>query len=126
MSINVNHITGATSDFSLKLFSLIVGVIGTICCLSSISSNVVLYLIGAVFFANIALNAFQTKVSVMLDSGTAYVITLLIFEKAKAETIKSNIEMMTNARNYDTNVRIASENQTQQVVSAINNLSSNS
>lgn len=126
MSINVNHITGATSDFSLKLFSLIIGVLGTLWCLSSLSDNTFIYLIGAIFFANIALNAFQTKVSVLLDSGPAYVITLLIFEKAKAETIKTNIEMMTNARNYDTNVRIASENQTQQVVDAINHLSSNS
>ncbi len=123
MSINVNHITGATSDFSLKLSSLIIGIFGALLWYCFTVKNPLVSFIGIIFFLNLALNAFQTKVSVLLDNGSAYQITLLIFEKAKAETIKSNIEMMTNARNYDTNVRIAAENQTHQVVDAINNLS---
>ena len=123
-SINVNHITGATSDFSLILPFLIIGILGALMCLIETKNNPLVGLIGLIFFVNLALNAFQTKVSILLDSGPAYEIFLLFFEKEKAETIKTNIEMVTNARNYDTNVRIATETQTQQVVDAMNNLSS--
>ena len=137
-AININHVVGASSNFHLKTGSFIVALLGTLYSLSQIgSSYTLLFLILSIFFINMALNAFQTTVTTRIDDGASYVISLLFFEKSKAEAIAHNITLMTNARNYATDVQVQVENQTaqqrqerqqetQQVVDAIHSLSSRS
>ena len=139
-AVNINHIVGCSSNFYMNLSSHIFGIIGLLITLNckqtlGIKPSPVLVIIFSIFFICMNLNAFHTNASVSFDSENNYEISLLIIEKAKAEAICQNITMMTNARNCDTNVRLNMENQTiqqkeqmqeetKQVVDAINNLSS--
>lgn len=122
LTVDVNHISGTNVDFHVAFGQLIFGAIAFLLGLGGVFSSKpsFLGLVALLFGALYALNALQTTVKVALDSGDVILISLVIFEKDKANVIVNSIKQMLTARTYDTNVRIHSENSTDRIVNAIN------
>ncbi len=121
-TIAVNQIASVDTDFRLIFKHLLLGIIeaiiGLVCMDSSTALGVILLLIGIITI----INSFQTMLIINTTSGAIKGASFLIFEKAKAEKCAEQINMLISQRMDDTNTRVHTENQTDALVNAINNI----
>lgn len=131
-TVDVNQIVSAVSNFKVTPLTLIIGFFLGITGLLGIFEGIalipslgignliealVITFIGVVLF----LNSFQTTVGITLASSEEITLPLVIFEKSKAELIRSTISRICAVRTYDTNTRVHTEYQTSQIVDALQN-----
>lgn len=121
-SIPIEQISAVSADFKLQSVKFFIGVLfmftGLVTLIPSFLLGLILLLIGA---SNI-ISAFQTELSIHMASGSSWVISFLIFEKAKAEQAAEQIEKLISRRYDATDVGMHTEKQTAALVDAISSL----
>lgn len=116
-TVPINQISSVGTSFSLLLKNLIVGVIAAFLGLALMGDTVLGGLIVLLLGVSMAINSFQTVLTVNTTSGNEFEISFLIFEKSKAEQAEYQINQLVSHRLDDTNNR----QQTDRIVDAINN-----
>ena len=131
-SIDVNQIVSPVSNFKVTPLTLILGFFLGIGGLLSIPEAIAsvpsagidnllttlfLTLVGILLF----LNSLQTTIGITLTSGEIIAIPLVVFEKSKADLIRERISQICSARTHDTNTRVHTERQTNQLIDALQN-----
>lgn len=113
-----NQIASVDTDFRLQFKSLLEGVVVAFIGLACMSGSTFMGLILLILGVLMALNAFQTVLSIKTTSGNYKNVSFIIFQKAKAEQAAESILNLISGRMADTNVR----QQTDRVVDAIGNI----
>ncbi len=137
-TLDVKHIASVDSNFSVSFGRLIIGALlasllpGGLAVLFSGSPTApygIVYIFLGLMGISMALNAFQTNVTIATTSGERVVISFIIFEKSKASEMEHYISQIIAERTYDTNVRIHTDrsiaeeqNQTDRIIEAINGI----
>lgn len=123
--IDIAQISGASSDFKIKLgqmiFAFFIMLFG-VACLTGKGGMPILGIFLILLGIDGILSSIQTTVTIRESSGTTHVISLVAFEKGKAEVIKQRVEKVRHNRLYDTNVRIHANDAADRVVDAIGQL----
>ncbi len=116
-TIPVSQLSSVESNFKLHLGRLLSGLIILIIGLSMLSEMFLLGLILLVVGANRGITAFETILTIKTTAGDIKNISILIFEKSKADEAENQIRQIISERLDDTNNRV----QTDRIVEAINN-----
>ena len=120
-TIDVNQIVSPVSNFKVNPLPLIIGCLLALNGLVSVGNDPLLALIEMLVGTFLTLNSLQTTIGITLTSGEAIEIPLVIFEKGKADLIKEKISQICSTRTYDTNTRVHTEHQTNEIINAIQN-----
>lgn len=121
-SIPIEQISAVSADFKLQLKKLLVGVLLVLFGFCSFGYSFLVGLILLIIGVSNVISAFQTELSIDMASGASWVISFLIFEKAKAEQAAEQIEQLISRRYDATDVGMHTEKQTAALVDAISNL----
>lgn len=121
-SILIEQISAVSADFKLQLKKFLVGALLVLIGLCLLGSSILLGLILLLIGASNIINAFQTELSINMASGASWVISFLIFEKAKAEQAAEQIEQLISRRYDATDVGMHTEKQTAALVDAISSI----
>lgn len=121
-SIPIEQISAVSADFKLQLKKFLIGALLVLIGLGSFGYSFLLGLILLLIGVSNVISAFQTELSIDMASGSSWVISFLIFEKAKAEQAAEQIEKLISRRYDATDVGMHTEKQTAALVDAISNL----
>lgn len=116
-TIPVSQLSTVETNFKLSLKRLIIGLIITILGISFLSKEPFKSTIITIIGINNIITAFETILTIQTTSGDQKDISILIFEKAKADKVEGEIRKIISDRLDDTNNRA----QTDRIVEAINN-----
>ena len=108
-SIDVNQIVSPVSNFKVTPLTLILGFFLGIGGLLSIPEAVAS--VPSAGIDNLLTTLFLTLVGILL----------VVFEKSKADLIRERISQICSARTHDTNTRVHTERQTNQLIDALQN-----
>ena len=126
-TVPVNQISSVGTSFKLLFKSFLVGVILAFIGLLLLTGSPIIGIILLLLGASMAINSFQTVLTVDTTSGKELYIFFLIFEKSKAERAAQQINQLISNRLDDTNNRRQTDRMiehgdimTDKIVNAIN------
>lgn len=133
-TLDIKHIVEVESDFHVSILALLIGLFLTPFTLEGFSAfgegdsgSGLLYLILGLWGISMILNAFSTTVTISLASSEKIALSLVIFEKGKADAIADALNKALLLRTRDTNFRVHADrsmhhttHQTDRIIDAIN------
>ncbi|MCD8095336.1 MAG: hypothetical protein LUE12_04325 [Ruminococcus sp.] len=121
-TIAINQIASVDTDFKLIFKHFLIGLIEVILGFSLFSKSALAGIIFLLLGIGTIINSFQTLLIINTTSGNTKGASFLIFEKSKAEKCAEQINMLISQRLDDTNTRVHTENQTNEIVNAIHSI----